>query len=96
MNHFARLISERLNISEKNVAGTLVLLDEGCTIPFIARYRKERTGGLDEVQIAAISDQYDRLKDIQKRKDTILKTIGDLEKLTPELEKRIKIGRAHV
>ena len=89
MNHFARLISERLNISEKNVAGTLVLLDEGCTIPFIARYRKERTGGLDEVQIAAISDQYDRLKDIQKRKDTILKTIGDLEKLTPELEKRI-------
>ena len=89
MNHFARLISERLNISEKNVAGTLVLLDEGCTIPFIARYRKERTGGLDEVQIAAISDQYDRLKDIQKRKETILKTIGDLEKLTPELEKRI-------
>ena len=89
MNIFARLIAERLNLAEKNVDGTLALLDEGCTIPFIARYRKERTGGLDEVKIAAISDQYERLKEIQKRKETILKTIGDQQKLTPELEKRI-------
>ena len=89
MNIYARLIAERLNISEKNVAGTLALIDEGCTIPFIARYRKERTGGLNEVQIAAVSDQYERLKDIQKRKETVLKTISDLGKLTPELEKRI-------
>ena len=89
MNTFAHLIAERLNISEKNVDGTLALLDEGCTIPFIARYRKERTGGLDEIQIGAISDQYERLRDIQKRKETILKTIGDQQKLTPELEKRI-------
>ena len=89
MNIYARLITERLNISEKNVAGTLALIDEGCTIPFIARYRKERTGGLNEVQIAAVSDQYERLKDIQKRKETVLKTISDLGKLTPELEKRI-------
>ncbi len=89
MNIFARLIAERLNIAEKSAEGTLALLDEGCTIPFIARYRKERTGGLDEVQIAAISDHYDRLKDIQKRKDTVLKTIADQGKLTPELEKRI-------
>ena len=89
MNIYARLIAERLNISEKNVTGTLALIDEGCTIPFIARYRKERTGGLDEVQIAAISDQYERLKEIQKRKETVLKTISDLGKLTPELEKRI-------
>ena len=89
MNIFARLIAERLNIPEKNVAGTLELTDEGCTIPFIARYRKERTGGLDEVQIAAICDQYERLKEIQKRKDTVLKTISELGKLTPELEKRI-------
>ena len=88
-NTFARLIAERLNISTKNVEGTLALLDEGCTIPFIARYRKERTGGLDEVQIAAISDQYERLKEITKRKETILKTIADLGKLTPELEQRI-------
>ncbi len=89
MNIFANLIAERLNIAAKNVDGTLALLDEGCTIPFIARYRKERTGGLDEVKISAISDQYERLKEIQKRKETILKTIGDQEKLTPELEKRI-------
>ena len=89
MNIFAHLIAERLNISEKNVDGTLALLDEGCTIPFIARYRKERTGGLDEVQISAISDQYERLKEIQKRKETVVKTITELGKLTPELEKRI-------
>ena len=89
MNIFAHLIAERLNISEKNVDGTLALLDEGCTIPFIARYRKERTGGLDEVQISAISDQYERLKEIQKRKETVVKTITDLGKLTPELEKHI-------
>ena len=86
---FSQLISARLNISEKNVAGTLALLDEGCTIPFIARYRKERTGGLDEVQIAAISEAYERLKEVQKRKETIVKTITDLGKMTPELQKRI-------
>ena len=87
---FSRLISERLNIAEKNVAGTLALLDEGCTIPFIARYRKERTGGLDEVQIAAISDTYERLKEVLKRKETIVKTISDQGKMTPELQKRIE------
>ena len=89
MTNFARLIAEQLNISEKSVDGTLKLLDEGCTIPFIARYRKERTGGLDEVQISAISDQYERLKELKKRKETIVKTITELGKMTPELEKRI-------
>lgn len=69
--------------------GTLSLLDEGCTIPFIARYRKERTGGLDEVKIAAISDQYDHLKELQKRKETIVKTISEQGKMTAELERRI-------
>ena len=86
---YAHLIAERLQIAEKNVAGTLSLLDEGCTIPFIARYRKERTGGLDEVQIAAISDQYDRLRELQKRKETIVKTISEQGKLTDELSRRI-------
>ena len=62
---FAQLISQQLNIKEQAVAGTLALLDEGCTIPFISRYRKERTGGLDEVQIAAISDRYEKLLEIQ-------------------------------
>jgi len=88
-NIFAQLISQQLNIKEQAVAGTLALLDEGCTIPFISRYRKERTGGLDEVKIAAISDSYERLKEIQKRKETVIKTITDLEKMTPELSKRI-------
>ena len=88
-NIFARLIAQQLNLQERAVNNTLALLDEGCTIPFISRYRKERTGGLDEVQIAAISTQYERVKEIQKRKETVLKTIADLDKLTPELEKRI-------
>ena len=67
----------------------LTLLDEGCTIPFISRYRKERTGNLDEVQITNISDLYNRLKELGKRKETILKTIREQEKLTAELEAKI-------
>ena len=86
---FAELIAASLNLQRDAVANTLTLLDEGCTIPFISRYRKERTGGLDEVQIAAISEQYTRLSETQKRKETILKTIDEQQKLTPELEKRI-------
>ena len=86
---FARLIAERLGLREKNVEGTLALLDDGATIPFIARYRKEHTGALDEVQISAISEQYERLKEIQKRKETVSKTITELQKMTPELERRI-------
>ena len=88
-NVFAKLIATALNLQERAVANTLALLEEGCTIPFISRYRKERTGGLDEVQIAAISDRYDRLKEMAKRKETVTKTITDLGKMTPELQKRI-------
>jgi uncharacterized protein len=88
-NIFAQLIAQQLGIKESQVAGTLMLLDEGCTIPFIARYRKERTGALDEVQITAISDRYEKLQEIQKRKDTVIKTITDLGKLTSDLEQRI-------
>ena len=88
-NIFSCHIATQLGISQKYVEATLALLDEGCTIPFIARYRKERTGGLDEVQIAAISDRYDKLLEIQKRKETVVKTITDLGKMTPELQERI-------
>ena len=88
-NIFAALIARQLNLKEQAVAATLALLDEGCTIPFISRYRKERTGGLDEVQITAISDNYERLKEIQKRKATIVKTITGMDKMTPELSSRI-------
>jgi len=86
---FAKIIAQRLGIAESGVGGVLALLEEGCTIPFIARYRKERTGGLDEVKIAAISDQFDKLKEMAKRKETIVKTITELEKMTPELQQRI-------
>jgi uncharacterized protein len=86
---FTKLIAQRLGLQEKNVAGTLSLLEEGCTIPFISRYRKERTGGMDEVQIAAMSEQLERLKEIAKRKETVVKTITELGKMTPELERRI-------
>lgn len=88
-NIFAQLIAQALQLQQRAVENTLALLDEGCTIPFISRYRKERTGGLDEVQIAAISNHYERFKELQKRKETIVKTIADLDKLTPELSKRI-------
>ena len=88
-NRFAKLIATALNLQERAVANTLALLEESCTIPFISRYRKERTGGLDEVQIAAISDRYDKLQEIQKRKETVIKTITEQEKMTPELQKRI-------
>lgn len=86
---FTKLISTELHIQEHAVENTLKLLDEGCTIPFISRYRKERTGGLDEVQITAISDRAERLQEIAKRKETIVKTINEQQKMTPDLEKRI-------
>ena len=87
---FSKLISKSTGISERQVANTIGLLDEGCTIPFIARYRKEVTGTLDEVQVASVSDALEKLKDIEKRKETILKTIEDQGKLTPELKSRIE------
>ena len=86
----ASFISHSLSLPLQSVSAVLTLLDEGCTIPFISRYRKERTGGLDEVQITDISELYDRLKELGKRKETILKTIREQEKLTPELEARIR------
>ncbi|MBW4900321.1 RNA-binding transcriptional accessory protein [Prevotella melaninogenica] len=82
-------MSHSLSLPLQSVSAVLTLLNEGCTIPFISRYRKERTGGLDEVQITDISELYDRLKELGKRKETILKTIREQEKLTPELEAKI-------
>ncbi|MBW4728596.1 Tex family protein [Prevotella melaninogenica] len=86
----ASFISHSLSLPLQSVSAVLTLLNEGCTIPFISRYRKERTGGLDEVQITDISELYDRLKELGKRKETILKTIREQEKLTPELEAKIR------
>ena len=85
----ASFISHSLSLPLQSVSAVLTLLNEGCTIPFISRYRKERTGNLDEVQITNISDLYNRLKELGKRKETILKTIREQEKLTAELEAKI-------
>ena len=89
MEYFG-LISAKVGVATKQVAATVALLDENATIPFIARYRKEKTGSLDEVQIAAIADEYHRYLEIEDRKATILKTIEEQGKLTAELKARIE------
>ena len=89
MEYFG-LISNKIGVTEKQVAATIALLNENATIPFIARYRKEKTGSLDEVQIAAIADEYHRMLEIEDRKSTILKTIEEQGKLTSELKARIE------
>lgn len=88
IDHYKKIASE-LSINERQVKATAELLDEGGTVPFISRYRKEVTGSLDEVAIAAIRDRLDQLRELDKRKEFVLKTIKDQEKLTPELEKAI-------
>ena len=90
MEIFNKMIASALNIAERQVNNTLSLLNGGATIPFISRYRKEATGGLDEVQIGEIKERFDKLTDIAKRKETILKTIDEQGKLTAELKKRIE------
>lgn len=87
---FNTLISRILNIPERQVSKTIELLSEGATIPFISRYRKEATGGLDEVQIGQIKDSLDKLTEIEKRKTTILSSIEEQGKMTDELRKRIE------
>ena len=89
MEYFG-LISAKVGVAAKQVAATVALLGENATIPFIARYRKEKTGSLDEVQIAAIADEYHRYLEIEDRKATILKTIEEQGKLTIELKARIE------
>ena len=84
------IISRRLSLVEKQVQAVIGLLREGSTIPFIARYRKERTGSLDEVQIAAIQAEYAKLEELESRKQTVLSTIGEQGKLTEELRARIE------
>ena len=83
------LIAEKIQVAEKQVLNTLQLFDDGATIPFISRYRKERTGGLDEVRISDISDEYKRLLEIEKRKETIVSTIEEQGNMTDELRDKI-------
>lgn len=86
---FAHIIGGNTNISERQVDAVLTLLDEGATIPFIARYRKEKTGSLDEVQIAAIQAQYGKLQELAKRKETIYARLDELGNEDKELRARI-------
>lgn len=82
-------IAQELGLNAAQIQATLTLLEEGCTLPFIARYRKEKTGGLDEVQVSAIRDRNRQLVELENRKETILNTIREQGKLTVELEKEI-------
>ena len=90
MTDFSTIISSRIGVAATQVAATISLLNENATIPFIARYRKERTGSLDEVQISQIADEYHRFLEIDERKTTILKTIEEQGKLSNELRARIE------
>ncbi len=87
---FAKLIAQQTGLKEHLVENTIALLEEGATIPFISRYRKERTGGMDEVQVASVSDNLERLGEIQHRKEFILQSIESQGKLTDMLKQRIE------
>lgn len=89
-NKTTKIIAQNVGIKEIQVLNTIQLLTEGATVPFISRYRKERTGSLDEVQIQQIKEQNEKFVELEKRKETILKTIAEQEKLTPELKARIE------
>lgn len=86
MSHHSKIIAAELGVAEKQVIATIELLDEGATVPFISRYRKEMTGSLDEVQVAGIRDRFQQLRELDKRREAILKALAALDKLTPELE----------
>ncbi|WP_462395191.1 Tex family protein [Phocaeicola plebeius] len=89
MEEFSQMIAAELKLPAHRITNTLKLLQGGATIPFISRYRKEATGGLDEVQIGDIQTRYEKLCELSKRKETVLSTIEEQGKLTPELKSRI-------
>ncbi len=89
MNHDGKIAGE-LGINDRQVKATIKLLDEGATVPFISRYRKEMTGSLDDQQVASIRDRVQQLRELDARKEAILKSIEEQEKLTPELASKIK------
>lgn len=86
----AQFIAPLVGITERQAHNTITLFDEGATVPFIARYRKEMTGQLDEVQINAIKEQYQKFQEVEKRREAILKSIQEQGKLTPELQKQLE------
>src|SRR4030042_1713946 len=88
-NKHIELIARKLGLHDWQVENTIRLMDDGATIPFISRYRKEMTGSLDEVQLLHIKNEYDRLKDLDARREAIIKSVEEQEKMTPELMQKI-------
>src|SRR4030042_240190 len=88
-NKHIELIARKLGLHDWQVENTIRLMDDGATIPFISRYRKEMTGSLDEVQLLHIKNEYDRLKDLDARREAIIKSVEEQEKMTPELMEKI-------
>ena len=84
-----KLIAQHLRLRERQVENTIQLLEGGATIPFISRYRKEATGGMDEVQVAAVKDEHERLLEVQHRREFITNAITEQGKMTPELQARL-------
>ncbi|PIB35928.1 RNA-binding transcriptional accessory protein [Reichenbachiella sp. 5M10] len=84
------IIASELNLTPSKIAAVVALLDEGATVPFISRYRKEMTGSMDEVQVGAVKERIQKLRDLDKRREAILKSIDEQGKLTPELKKKIE------
>ena len=92
MNRIHELIAQELSVNEKRVAATVLLLDEGATVPFVARYRKELTGGMDDVQLRYLEERLRYLRELEDRRETIIRNIREQNKLTPELEKGIHLA----
>ncbi len=88
-NSIHQIIATELNVAEKQVNAAIALLDDGNTVPFVARYRKEATGGLDDSQLRTLDERLTYLRELEDRRQTILKSIADQDKLTPELQKEI-------
>lgn len=84
-----KLIAQELNVKEQQIDATVQLLDDGNTVPFVARYRKEVTGGLDDTQLRQLDSRLTYLRELEERRQTILRSITEQDKLTPQLEKQI-------
>ena len=92
----ARQIAKELGVAERQVSAVMALLDEGATVPFIARYRKERTGGLDDTQLRALTERLEYLTELASRRETVLNAIREQDKLTPALEREIMAAETKV
>ncbi len=88
-NRNIEFVAKKLGLHDWQVENTIRLMDGGATIPFISRYRKEMTGSLDEVQLMHIKEEYDRLKELDARKEAVIKSIEEQEKMTPEIRQKI-------